>query len=130
RKEAGNVEGLGVVRGLGVRKSERCQSRGRQNQPDRETHHGPLTWIDRLAAETTGARKLIDHLDQAVLANIRHSGANWCRRTRTTSRPVCYWSACVPSVLLRQRRPNVGRGKSKPGLDAVVREDWESGLGD
>jgi type I restriction enzyme, S subunit len=27
-----------------------------------------LAWIDRLAAETTSARKLIDHLDQAVLA--------------------------------------------------------------
>jgi type I restriction enzyme, S subunit len=25
-------------------------------------------WIDRLASETTSARKLIDHLDQAVLA--------------------------------------------------------------
>jgi restriction endonuclease S subunit len=27
-----------------------------------------FTWIDRLASETTGARKLIDHLDQAILA--------------------------------------------------------------
>ncbi|WP_339156755.1 restriction endonuclease subunit S [Sinorhizobium medicae] len=27
-----------------------------------------LSWIDRLAAEATSARKLIDHLDQAVLA--------------------------------------------------------------
>ncbi len=27
-----------------------------------------FAWIDRLAAETTSARKLIDHLDQAVLA--------------------------------------------------------------
>jgi type I restriction enzyme S subunit len=27
-----------------------------------------FTWIDRLASETTSARKLIDHLDQAVLA--------------------------------------------------------------
>jgi len=26
-----------------------------------------LAWIDRLAAEATSARKLIDHLDQAVL---------------------------------------------------------------
>jgi type I restriction enzyme S subunit len=25
-------------------------------------------WIDRLASEATGARKLVDHLDQAVLA--------------------------------------------------------------
>jgi type I restriction enzyme, S subunit len=25
-------------------------------------------WIDHLASETTGARKLIDHLDQAILA--------------------------------------------------------------
>jgi type I restriction enzyme, S subunit len=27
-----------------------------------------FNWIDRLASETTNARKLIDHLDQAVLA--------------------------------------------------------------
>jgi type I restriction enzyme, S subunit len=27
-----------------------------------------FTWIDRLASKTTGARKLIDHLDQAILA--------------------------------------------------------------
>ncbi|MDE5452544.1 hypothetical protein GWE18_06600 [Bradyrhizobium sp. CSA112] len=27
-----------------------------------------FSWIDRLAAETTSARKLIDHLDQAILA--------------------------------------------------------------
>jgi len=27
-----------------------------------------FAWIDRLAAEATSARKLIDHLDQAVLA--------------------------------------------------------------
>ena len=27
-----------------------------------------FTWIDRLASEATSARKLIDHLDQAVLA--------------------------------------------------------------
>jgi type I restriction enzyme, S subunit len=27
-----------------------------------------LAWIDRLASEATSARKLIDHLDQAVLA--------------------------------------------------------------
>ena len=27
-----------------------------------------LAWIDRLAAEATSARKLIDHLDQAVLS--------------------------------------------------------------
>jgi type I restriction enzyme S subunit len=27
-----------------------------------------LTWINRLAAEATSASKLIDHLDQAVLA--------------------------------------------------------------
>jgi type I restriction enzyme S subunit len=27
-----------------------------------------FTWIDRLASETTSARKLIDHLDQAILA--------------------------------------------------------------
>jgi type I restriction enzyme, S subunit len=27
-----------------------------------------FAWIDRLASETTSARKLIDHLDQAVLA--------------------------------------------------------------
>jgi type I restriction enzyme S subunit len=27
-----------------------------------------LAWIDRLAAEATSARKLIDHLDQAILA--------------------------------------------------------------
>ena len=26
-----------------------------------------LAWIDRLAAEATSARKLIDHLDQGVL---------------------------------------------------------------
>ena len=26
-----------------------------------------FAWIDRLASETTSARKLIDHLDQAVL---------------------------------------------------------------
>ena len=30
--------------------------------------HIAFAWIDRLAAETTGARKLIDHLDQAILA--------------------------------------------------------------
>jgi type I restriction enzyme, S subunit len=29
---------------------------------------GAFNWIDRLAAETTSARKLIDHLDQAILA--------------------------------------------------------------
>lgn len=27
-----------------------------------------IGWIDRLASEATGARKLVDHLDQAVLA--------------------------------------------------------------
>jgi len=27
-----------------------------------------FTWVDRIASETTGARKLIDHLDQAILA--------------------------------------------------------------
>ena len=27
-----------------------------------------LAWIDRLASESTNARKLIDHLDQAILA--------------------------------------------------------------
>ena len=27
-----------------------------------------LTWIDRLAAEATSARKLVDRLDQAILA--------------------------------------------------------------
>jgi type I restriction enzyme S subunit len=27
-----------------------------------------FSWIDRLASETTSARKLIDHLDQAILA--------------------------------------------------------------
>ena len=27
-----------------------------------------FSWIDRLATETTNARKLIDHLDQAVMA--------------------------------------------------------------
>jgi type I restriction enzyme S subunit len=27
-----------------------------------------FTWVDRLASETTSARKLIDHLDQAILA--------------------------------------------------------------
>ena len=27
-----------------------------------------FAWVDRLASETTSARKLIDHLDQAVLA--------------------------------------------------------------
>ena len=27
-----------------------------------------FTWIDRLTAEATSARKLIDHLDQSVLA--------------------------------------------------------------
>jgi type I restriction enzyme, S subunit len=27
-----------------------------------------FTWIDRLVSETTNARKLIDHLDQAILA--------------------------------------------------------------
>jgi type I restriction enzyme S subunit len=27
-----------------------------------------FAWIDRLASEATSARKLIDHLDQAVLA--------------------------------------------------------------
>jgi type I restriction enzyme, S subunit len=27
-----------------------------------------FSWVDRLASETTTARKLIDHLDQAVLA--------------------------------------------------------------
>jgi type I restriction enzyme S subunit len=30
--------------------------------------HQALAWIDRIASQATNARKLIDHLDQAVLA--------------------------------------------------------------
>ncbi len=36
--------------------------------PELETLESAFTWIDRLAAEAISARKLIDHLDQAVLA--------------------------------------------------------------
>jgi type I restriction enzyme S subunit len=40
-----------------------------------------FTWINHLATEATSARKLIDRLDQAVLA--KAFAANWCRKTRT-----------------------------------------------
>jgi type I restriction enzyme S subunit len=42
-------------------------SLGEQNEIVRRIE-GAFTWIDRLAAEATSARKLIDKLDQAVLA--------------------------------------------------------------
>jgi hypothetical protein len=67
----------------------------------------------RLASEATSARKLIDHLDQAILAK-----AFWgqlVRKTLMTSPPACSWSAFVPSVLLCPPRPDMGRSKFKRG---------------
>jgi type I restriction enzyme, S subunit len=31
-----------------------------------------FAWIDRIALETTSARKLVDHLDQAILTKASH----------------------------------------------------------
>jgi hypothetical protein len=42
-----------------------------------------FAWIDRIASETTSARKLVDDLDQAILT--KRSAASLWRRTRTTN---------------------------------------------
>jgi len=41
---------------------------GRQEIPADRKIDIALRWVDRLTSEATNARKLIDHLDQAVLA--------------------------------------------------------------
>jgi type I restriction enzyme S subunit len=43
-----------------------------------------FNWITRLASEATNARRLIDHLDQAILAKA-FRGELVCRKTRMMS---------------------------------------------
>jgi type I restriction enzyme S subunit len=70
-------------------------------------------WIDRLASEATSARKLIDHLDQAVLA--KRFGASLCRKTQMTSPPARCLSASARSGRRRARRAVEGKDRRRRG---------------